>query len=301
MYSNIAFEGGGIKGISYVGVLKAFNDLSCFRGEVSKTSVEITSSKDEVSFNGTKSITKFVGTSVGSIFALLMSCSCSNDEIDKYSRKLFHELTTVDHNIFTEGINLYKYLGMHDNINIYNAINEFLVDKYKKDKITFSDLYSITSNELTVVGTCLSLRKAQYFNHINDSDMEVAKAIQISTAVPIFYKSIEYNGLQYADGGIVDNFPVNYFDTESINKQTIGICFKDNDVLSHFSGMISMLEMIEDTQLKNNTDSNIKDEKIRNLIIIDTGNISFLDYNISQEQINKLENEGYHAIKMRYN
>ena len=270
-YSNIAFEGGGIKGIAYVGVLKAFNDL-----------------------NISHSLSHFIGTSVGSIFALLMSCRCSNDEIDIYSKKLFTELTKVNHNIFVKCFNLLKYDGLYDNINIYNAINDFFTNKYNVQKMTFSELYKLTSNELIIVGTCLSTRKVYYFNYVNNPDMEVAKAIQISTCVPIFYKTVEYNNMDFADGGIVLNFPVNYFD-----KNTIGICFKDNDVNKHYSGLVSLMEVIEDTQLSMNISLSMKNQKPRDLVIIDTGDISFLDFNISQEQIDTLEQTGYDTTKKK--
>ena len=97
-FENLVFEGGGIKGVAYIGALKALNKL------------------DKIKY-----VKKTIGTSVGSIFALLASMKCTDEQIDKYFWALFNEMTKFHDNIFTETANFINKMGLHSNDNMYRG------------------------------------------------------------------------------------------------------------------------------------------------------------------------------------
>lgn len=235
---NLVLEGGGIKGLSYIGAFKALNDL------------------DKM-----KNIKKVIGTSVGSIFAIFVACKFDNSEIGKFTSTFFSEITQLDNNLFTEGINLVKRMGIHDNTTIYDAMNEMLFDKFGIKNMTMKQLFEKTEIELTVVGTCLSTRKCEYFNHVSYPDIEVAKAIQISTAIPIFFTKVEWNEKYWVDGGIVENFAIDYYDSgEELNDKTLGLCLEsteDTKKIYNVDSILELIEGIEETEVQRNIDQSV--------------------------------------------
>ena len=277
-FSNIALDGGGVKGIAYIGALKQFNN-----------------------FGITKNFKNVVGTSVGSIFALFIACKCTNTDIDLYSKQFLNNIINPREGIVKESINLATKIGIHDNIVMYNSVNTLLKERYKIKNMTFKQLYSKTQINLTLVGTCLSTREIKYFNYLTEPDMEIARAIQISTSIPVFYCVTEWKNMKWADGGICKNFAIDYFDSKngSFNTNTLGLLFdgEDNSTNVHnIDNIIDLLKGIEVTELNNNVAQSIGNYEGRNIIKIYTGNIKATDFKITEEQKQFLINNGIKAV-----
>lgn len=276
-FENIVFEGGGVKGIAFKGVIKALNKL------------------DKLKY-----VKRAIGTSVGSMFAFLTAIKCTDEQLDDYFNRFYTEITDINDNILDEGKNLLDGMGLHDNENIYKVMDELLNEHYGIDKMTFAQLFNKTGVELTIVGTCLSTRKVEYFNHKNHPSMEVAKAVQISTSIPLFYTITKWNGMVWADGGIVENFPIGYYDNEdgSYNHETIGFFLQyddGKDKVYKIDNIVDLLEGIENTELDNNIRQSIEKTRNRFIVDIDTGDISSINYDLSEEQMEFLEDNGYNS------
>lgn len=274
-FENLVFEGGGIKGIAYVGTLRALNKLG--------------------KMNDIKGV---IGTSVGSIFALLAALKCTDEQIEKYFDTLLSEMTKFHDNIITEGRNFITKMGLHDNSNMYDAVNDILKDMCGRPNVTFKELYEMNGVELVMVGSCLSTQKIAYFGHKDYPDMEIAKAVQISTSVPFFYTLTKWNGKAWCDGGLVENFPIEYFDHEdgTFNNETLGFFLEydeGKEKLYKVDNLIELLEGLEDTALDNNVRQSIAKTKDRFIIDINCGDISALNFNITNEQRQFLIKNGY--------
>jgi len=267
-FKNIVFSGGGIRGLSYIGVLKALNDLKKM-----------------------KNIERIIGTSIGSIFGLFCILKSTNEELDEYYNLFNERIIKHKDNFITESINLYKNFGLHNNNNIYNLINDIIYDKLNIDNITFLELHNFNKIEFTITGTCLSTRKIEYFNYKNTPNMEISKAIQISTSLPFYYMLNDWDDKKWIDGGICNNFPIEYFDfyDGKFNNNTLGFFLKsDNEVkykINSFNDIIKGIENIELSQYNLN--------KNRNIVIINSKNISSIDFDISNEIKTQLINNGY--------
>ena len=67
--------------------------------------------------------------------------------------------------------------------------------------------------------------KEVHFNHETYPEMQVLKAIRISTSIPFFYEPVNFEENLYVDGGIDNNFPIEIFD-ENLD-ETLAILLKD--------------------------------------------------------------------------
>jgi NTE family protein len=72
---NLAFEGGGGKGVTYLGALQALEELGIISHEMKKKGDKVYPRLD------TKKIKGVAGTSVGSLIALLVSCGYNSEEL----------------------------------------------------------------------------------------------------------------------------------------------------------------------------------------------------------------------------
>lgn len=277
IYENIVFEGGGVRGLAYIGALRRLNEL------------------DKLKY-----IKKVIGTSIGSIFATITTFACTDDELNECAQILCSGLKTINDGFMTEVKNLVEKMGIHSNLFIYDGINKFLAQKTGINNITFEKLFEETKIELTIVGTCLTSRTTEYFNYKTYPNMEVAKAIQISTAIPIFFNVVEWDNRKWVDGGVVENFPIEYFDEDSgkYNDKTLGLyllgdCEKKQTY--EINNIYDLLNGIENIQLDDNIRQSISKENKRNIIFINTGKISSIDLEISKENQQFLINNGYNC------
>lgn len=153
--------------------------------------------------------------------------------------------------------------------------------------------------------------------------MEVAHAVQLSTAYPIFYKYINYNNTLWTDGGLSNNFAIDYYDTENFvtsplesaqiptssmtfNPKTLGLFMYSNQIpvfnkvdsnriSSNYFTPTDYLSMLVNTMGFSNVKAHIRDLKKRNIIFINTFDVSTLDFNIDIPIRKKLIESGFNA------
>lgn len=274
-FKNLVCCGGGVKGLGSSAALKAMNNL------------------DKMKY-----IEKVCGTSVGSMVAMLVACKCSNAEIDKYMECFWKELTNLPEGMLQQGYNIYEKMGLHDNKNIYDIVEKLLTEKYSVKKMTLKQFYDLTKVEYTAVTTNLTTRKANFMNYKTEPDLEVAKAVQMSTAVPVFFIQVKWHGQVFCDGGAVENFALEYYDDKSgrFNDETLGFHFKGTCPEKYkVNNVLQLLEGIEDAEITNNELQSIQNYDERFIIEIDTGSIDALDFDISKKDKEMLYTNGYNA------
>lgn len=182
MLINCAFEGGGIKGLTYVGVLEYFEE------------------------NGFQ-VHKAVGTSVGSIFAIMAVARFRVKEIKKIIEDLDIK-TIISKNSFKTSI---KELGLNNIYNLEKKIDDILK---LKNINTFKDLRFGDDYSFKVVTTDYNTRKGVVIPddlpkyHIDKDSFRVSKAIAMSCCLPLVYSIYNYNGYKFIDGGASCKFPI---------------------------------------------------------------------------------------------
>ena len=216
-YKNLVFEGAGIRGVAYTGVLSELQSKGIM-----------------------PAIEKVGGTSAGAIMALTVSLGYTGKEIEK----IIYETNFNDFNdgkyFFIGGLYRMKNnYGWYQGGNFETWLDTIILAKTKNPNITFSQLHASGFKDLYVTGTNLSTQKLMVFSRKTFPDMKIKDAVRISMSIPLYFESIfidstgkiynkqnSKNSLQVVvDGGIIGNFPIQIFDTIAFsNGKPIRVC-----------------------------------------------------------------------------
>ena len=222
-YDTLCLSGGGILGLSFIGTIEYLE-------------------KKQIINNLESKITNFAGTSVGSMVCFILSLGYTIKELKETILKFNIKKLIPEVNVE----NLLMNHGVDNGDKIKLIMISFLKEKVNVSDITFEDLYKLTNNKLTIVGTNFSKGIEVAYNYILTPKMSVITAIRISISVPIMFTPVFYENEYYIDGGIYNNFPLNYCNKES----TLGIYIKNgscNQLDNIFSLMLGTINIISDT------------------------------------------------------
>ena len=324
MITNLVFEGGGVLGIAYLGVL------------------------DYLYHNGLMTnIKRTAGTSVGAISSCITSFCLPFEEVIRIAtsldyRKIPDKGLTNDTFPVTAAMRatvepllgdlgcLYRLVtryGWYSSEYFYHWLKAIIKKQFnnkKKPPYTFEDFKNplLHKNnrsflDLFIIGTNLSTGTSQIFSYETTPQMEVASAVRISMSIPFFFEAIEMKqedslgNIQsnvYCDGGIMLNYPIRIFDslkfnselTRGANMDTLGIRFltgkQDLQIHNLFDYIMSL--MLTSGRIQQEEYYNNPMDRIRS-INIDPSNISPLDFNITTNDntYKELYYQGYQATK----
>ena len=265
------FGGGAIRGLAYVGTLRALEELGV-----------------EFDIIG--------GSSVGSIFATLVACGYKSYELENLFMKVNFELFRDIHLGFGKGIALSKGEIFVD------WLNELIVKKIedpKKKTLNFDEL----EKELVIITTDIKNFKAQEFSKYATPEFEIAKAIKISSSMPGLMAPFKYKDGYLVDGDLQKASPMwRLSDTLNNSQSRIlefrleGTCAeKDKNPLSFINTIYSCV-----TDVATDFVSEIYGKNDRyDCININTGDIFFADFNLNKAARRKLIDSGYEQT-MKY-
>lgn len=232
---NLVFEGAGIRGIAYSGVIKKFEEASLMA-----------------------SIKKVGGTSAGAITALMVSLGYNSSEVyDIISKTKFQKFNDGEF-VFLGGFSrLNGRYGWYKGNEFTEWLAEIIEDKTGNSEITFSELKKQGYKDLYVTATCLNKQKLLVFSAESYPDMKVKDAVRISMSIPLYFEAvfIDAKGKVYkdnktvdnldvvVDGGLIGNFPIYMFDnivSDSANHKaripnykTIGVRIDSDDQIAN--------------------------------------------------------------------
>ena len=207
-YKNLVLEGNGMAGLAYIGALKILEE------------------RDVI-----KDIESFAGTSSGAIMASLISIGYTSEEIYNISQDLDWKNMVKRRSWFFQLFHFWNKYGLFKYDNIEKTLKSFFLRKLGKTDVTFQEHYEITNKELVLVGVNVNKRRPEYFSKNTTPNMSVITAIKISSSFPFIFDPVKYNDMLYIDGGMMNNFPIEYYGVH--NKETIGINLVDGDFGQH--------------------------------------------------------------------
>ena len=274
MYTSLVIAGGATKVLAVIGIAKYLQE------------------HDEL-----KHIKNYVGTSAGALMCLLLS-------MDYTYEKLFSTVanTLKDKSITTlnpEGIfELLDTYGISDGENLYNLLDKLVYDRFKVRKMTFIQFAKSSGKNLVICVSNLTKERHEFFSVDTTPDMQVAEAVRISCAIPLLFQPIKIKGDIYLDGGIYNNFPIDYFPDHQL-RDILGINiiaknYQKSDDFFQYLGFIfsSILEKFNKKTINN---------KDRNVITLEFDDeeswlsISEIKIYISDEKLKKYIDLGYQA------
>ena len=176
-------------------------------------------------------------------------------------------------------LNFFNNYGLDDASEFMRVFKIILKKKINNENITFKELYELTNMKLIISATNLNKMEIEFFDYDSTPDCKVIDALIMSISIPLLFKPIKYNDY-YVDGGLTDNYPITYFETE--RKETLGMLvtsstlnqFNVNNIEDYLLGLCitSFNKLIKIT---------INNYKKNTVVVYD--NMNFVNFKISDE------------------
>lgn len=309
-WKHLCLEGGGIKGVGLAGA-------ACYMQEIGIW----------------KEIQNYCGTSAGSIFALLAAIGCDPQEIKEI-------MFSVDFNTFKDKEyfyrkiwNLFTRYGIYSGFAFEEWAQDIIKQKLGSGYATFKDLEEHTKKGLFVITSNLSTGYSDILSLPTTPTLPLYKAVRMSMAIPFFFTSV-YQDFEvmiedektyttkpclFCDGGVFENFPIQFFDDERfckandqgiyINEETIGFKLDSRDkmdvilnkkppyyqkitnIVGFIENLIGALLNVQDNYYRSTDDW-------RRTIFVDTLGIGTTDFDITLKQKKALFKSGYDGAKV---
>jgi NTE family protein len=278
-FTNLVFEGGGVKGIAYTGALQVLTDCGIM-----------------------PQIKQVAGTSAGAITATLVALGYPAQELKSI-------IMNLDFKQFEDGwdpLRLPTEYGLYKGNTFLAWIQKMIANRTNNQpNITFADLYTLTGTGLFVFATDLNLYDVKQFSHIDTPDVPVAEAVRASMSIPMFWKAWKFsNNIPdnhiYVDGGVVLNYPLTVFDTpqQPDNPQTLGFYLYDRNGnkkpnLLGYDQPIDYCKVLFETILDSqDIDFENNETMEKRTVKIDDFGIAATDFNLTQQQKEQLYKSG---------
>lgn len=265
------FGGGAIRGMAYIGAIKALRELG-INSDI------------------------FVGSSVGAIFASLYALDCSPEELKNilydFNVFMFKDInfgTGMDF-AFSKGDIFEEWIRE-------TTEKKFYGEKYIKGEnppITFNCL----KKDLYIYATDLKTNSRFIFSKETTPDCEIAKAVRTSACFPGLMKPVEYDDKLLVDGDLAQSMPFWKSNEKFMNSDARILEFRlegarDNVKLKSFFDYLNSVYSAF-TNFSSEHIAQIYNCKDKfDYILIDTKNVLLLDFNISNEDKDKIAQNGY--------
>ena len=262
------FGGGAIRGVAYPGAVKALEELG----------IEIPT---------------YVGSSVGAIFAALCSVGYKSHDLSKILHE-FNAFMFKDINFSLGEFSLSKG-EIFENWLREKIEGAFYKENYKKrenEPVKFSDI----KNDIFVLATDIKTNQRFVFSKYSTPDFELAKAVRISASFPGLMKPAEIEDKFLVDGDLAKSLPLwkgikelDDKDCRILEFRLEGNCMNLKTVLDYMNTVYGSMSYF----CSENLDDIFGEKDKFDYILIDTKDVLLFDFQMSNEEKDKLSQIGY--------
>lgn len=264
------FGGGAVRGVSYVGTLKALEKLNICPDTIA-------------------------GSSVGAVFAGLLSVGYTADELKEIFMQINFELFKDIHFGFGKDFALSKG-GI-----FLDWLRELIEKKYYGENynkegnppVNFADL----NKNLVIITTDLTNFKYKEFSKFETPDFEVAYAIRISSTMPGLMKPVEINDALLVDGDLQKSWPAWRLSKNLCPEEGRILEFRlEGDYEGKGNNAINFMNTIYSCVTSLATDFIVETYGNRDkfdYITVNTGSVVVVDFNLPKEKRDELISIGY--------
>jgi len=260
---NLVIGGGGIKSFSYIGILQKLHNE-----------------------NKLRYLKNLLGVSGGSIILYLYSIGYSPDDLEKLSLNL--DLTSLFGNPSINNIILYKSISSAEFL--YLFLQKLTYFKFKTSNLDMITHFNLTGKILHIGCSCINTDQFVIFNKKTHPNMDIFKIIIASCAIPGIFPPQKIGNFLYCDGGIFNNYPINFF-KKTIDK-TIGIIIYDQSTTIKSDNILYYMLSIIFSMIRKNIASNINLYRDNTIIISLPKYTNIVDFNLKIEKIKQFINYG---------
>jgi predicted acylesterase/phospholipase RssA len=185
---HLVLSAGGLAGFPIIGILKELNNQNFFH------------------INEVKTVH---ATSIGTILSTLLLLSDNFELVENYIvNRPWDKIFTIHP---TSIINMWEEKGLLGDEIILEILKPFLQARDLNINITLKEFYDILNIELYFYTTNINTNPMESIelSYINFPDLELYKAIAMSSAFPLIFVPVIINNDCYIDGGALNHFPLN--------------------------------------------------------------------------------------------
>ncbi|MEV5025680.1 patatin-like phospholipase family protein [Paenibacillus sp. LPE1-1-1.1] len=285
MKVDAVFEGGGVRGIAFIGAIQVM-EANGYKWE------------------------RLAGTSAGSVVAALLACGYS-------ARELIEIMNTLDYSrlLGKTWLHYLPFVGKAVPLLFRSGIylNTPLEDKLtyllnQKGVSTFADL---PEGKLKIIASDISSGKMLVLPDdlsrydISPSQFPIAAAVRMSTTIPYFFQpyrlhtKMRRKPFYILDGGLLSNYPIWLFDVEGIPRwPTFGFRLLGDHTEIPFHdirGPFSMFRAMFQTMLKAHDQRHVDKHAKKRTVFIPTGRVSATQFDLNAEDRDSLFQSGQDA------
>ena len=320
-FRNFVFEGGGVKGIAYLGALEELQK----RGII-------------------ESIERVGGTSAGAIMAIMAGLNYSINEIRDILWNLnFNNFLDDTWGYVRDAKRLVDEFGWYKGDFFRNWIEGLVKDKTGNSESTFTDVHKQKDERgfknIYLCGSNLSTHFSEVFSYDHTPSVCFADAARISMSIPLFFTAKRsFRGDVYVDGGVHANYPIKLFDREKYvrvnrlepeyytehnkqlrkdgksiskyvyNKETLGFRLDSEKEIAVFrdhaeperekiDDLFSFIKALIVTVLESQQDTHLHDDDWQRTIYIDTLGVGTTQFDLSDDKKDELIKSGQKGVQ----
>lgn len=185
---HLVLSAGGLAGFPIIGILKELNNQNFFH---------------------IKDVKTVHATSIGTILSTLLLLSENFELVENYIvNRPWDKFFTINP---TSIINIWEEKGLLGDEIILEILKPFLQARDFNINITLKEFYDVLNIKLYFYTTNINTNPMESIelSYINFPDLELYKAIAMSSAFPLIFSPIIINNDCYIDGGALNHFPLN--------------------------------------------------------------------------------------------
>jgi predicted acylesterase/phospholipase RssA len=256
----LIMKGGGVKGLALAGAVFELQ-------------------KNKYNFN------TYVGTSAGSIAAILLAAGFSGEDLkDLLEKKNFNDF--VNENIFYKIKNLFLRGGWNSGLAFRSWMHERLLEKLpQQERVRMASLpcravvYASNADKGTVT----------FDSEGDNSNTPAEFAARCSMSIPFFFIAESHHGFPIFDGGLLNNYPVKIFLDSNPDLDFVALYLVSEKSSEYLNG--SMVGNLIDI-FTGRDEKYVADFYKDKTILIDPSPIKTTDFIISQDEKNFLLSQG---------
>ena len=262
-FTNLVFEGGGVKGVAYAGALEVLEEAAIL-GRV----------------------TAVAGTSAGAITAALVAAGYTPAELKAIMLAL--DLRSFEDGRLEGPARLLEKYGWYRGEAFLDWIRARLAEKVGSPAITFAELIAARRIDLRVVATNVSAHASQVFSADTSPHASVADAVRMSMSIPFFFAAVRTGDSVYVDGGATWNYPLEIFDGVTADWGTLGFHLDSpgpsppparvSDLLEFTTALYESVMAVQADFYRRNQDD------LRRTVVIDDLGLKATDFGITTAQ-----------------
>lgn len=235
------------------------------------------------------------GTSIGALLAMLVAAQWTPEQ-------MYDELMGVNANALVQ-LNistLWHDFGLTGSDALRAYLNSLLLRYLPAlgPNPSLQRLHAATGCKLLVVATNLNHNKEVAFSHETTPDVSVADACFMSMALPGLFAPFSMDGVLYVDGGLKNNFPLNYFPADS----TIGVrvVWRHAYELKSVDQVLARSAYCVLTDIEDLRWGLLTEQHRENTIHVEVGDLSTIKLNLTTEHKQMLTGYGRLAVRSAF-